>query len=90
MGIVELTGTKTEIYRDSDKPYYFTGNKVLISICAFSLVVFVVQREFLRYLNRQKEKRWNEMTPEEKVAYQSDQAAREGEGNKRLDFRFKY
>ncbi|KAK6812497.1 hypothetical protein RU639_011745 [Aspergillus parasiticus] len=80
----------SQIYRDSDKPYYFTGNKVLISICAFSLVVFVVQREFLRYLNRQKEKKWNEMTPEEKVAYQSDQAAREGEGNKRLDFRFKY
>ena len=89
-GIVRLTETKTEIYRDNDKPYYFTGNKVLIAICAFSMVVFVAQREYLRYLNRQKEKKWNDMTPEEKVAYQSDQVAREGEGNKRLDFRFKY
>ncbi|GAB1198378.1 hypothetical protein APSETT444_007697 [Aspergillus pseudonomiae] len=80
----------SQIYREDDKPYYFRGNKVLIAICAFSMVVFVVQREFLRYLNRQKEKKWNGMSPEEQVAYQSDQAAREGEGNQRLDFRFKY
>jgi hypothetical protein len=86
----QLTENKTEIYRDADKPYYYTGNRVLISICAFSLVVFIFQREYLRYLNRQKEKKWDALAPVDKVAYQSDQAAREGEGNKRLDFRFKY
>ncbi|KAB8071673.1 MFS transporter [Aspergillus leporis] len=80
----------SQIYRDADKPYYYTGNRVLISICAFSLVVFIFQREYLRYLNRQKEKKWDALAPVDKVAYQSDQAAREGEGNKRLDFRFKY
>ncbi|KAJ5167053.1 uncharacterized protein N7482_005834 [Penicillium canariense] len=80
----------SQIYRANDAPYYYTGNKVLVSLCAFSLVVFVLQREFLRYLNRQKEKAWDVMSPEEQGAYQADQAAREKEGNKRLDFRFAY
>lgn len=79
-----------EIYRSSDQPYYYTGNKVLIAICAFSIVVFVLQREYLRYLNRQKERQWSLLSSEEKLAYQFDKVAREAEGNKRLDFRFKY
>jgi hypothetical protein len=79
-----------EIYRKYDAPYYYTGNKVLISICALALVTFLVQREALRYMNRQKEKKWRAMSPEERLVYQADQTAREKEGNKRLDFRFKY
>ncbi|PYI00476.1 MFS general substrate transporter [Aspergillus sclerotiicarbonarius CBS 121057] len=80
----------SQIYRTNDSPYYYTGNKVLIALCVLSLVVFVVQREFLRHLNRQKERKWQAMSSEERVLYQSDQEAREKEGNKRLDFRFKY
>lgn len=79
-----------EIYRSTDAPYYYMGNKVLISICVLTLVVFVAQREYLRHLNRQKEKKWAGMSDGEKALYQADQAARELEGNKRLDFRFKY
>lgn len=80
----------TEIYRDSDAPYYYTGDKVLIAICVLSMAAFVVQRQYLWFLNRQKEKEWSTMSPEEQVLYQSDQEAREKDGNKRLDFRFKY
>ncbi|KAI9372212.1 major facilitator superfamily domain-containing protein [Aspergillus egyptiacus] len=80
----------SQIYRDYDSPYYYRGNKVLISICALSLVVFIVQREFLRYLNRQKERKWDVLSPDQRIDYQSDLAQREKEGNKRLDFRFKY
>ncbi|PLB44520.1 MFS transporter [Aspergillus steynii IBT 23096] len=80
----------SQIYRDYDKPYYYTGNKVLISICCLSLAVFVTQREFLRYLNRQKDRKWKAMSAEERIIYQSDQTEREKDGNKRLDFRFKY
>ncbi|KAE8154349.1 major facilitator superfamily domain-containing protein [Aspergillus avenaceus] len=80
----------SQIYRDADKPYYYTGNKVLIAICVLSMAVFLAQREFLRYINRQKEGEWDALSPEDKVVYQSDQAAREKDGNKRLDFRFKY
>ncbi|KAF9883383.1 hypothetical protein FE257_003550 [Aspergillus nanangensis] len=80
----------SQIYRSYDSPYYYTGNKVLVAICVLSLVVFVLQRELLRYLNRQKEKKWNAMSSEERIAYQADQTEREKEGNQRLDFRFKY
>lgn len=79
-----------EIYRADDSPYYYRGNKVLISICAFALAIFMVQREYLRYLNRRKDRTWQVMTTEEKLRYQDDRKAREEEGNKRLDFRFKY
>ncbi|KAL3490710.1 major facilitator superfamily domain-containing protein [Aspergillus germanicus] len=80
----------SQIYRSYDSPYYYQGNKVLISICALALVVFVVQREWLRHLNRQKERLWDALSPEERIDYQADLAEREKEGNKRLDFRFKY
>lgn len=80
----------SQIYRKDDSPYYYRGNKVLVAICALSLVTFVVQREYLRYLNRRKEKEWSQMSKEEQLAYQSDQLEREKDGNKRLDFRFQY
>lgn len=89
MNVFMLINRK-EIYRDYDKPYYYTGNKVLISICCLSLAVFVSQREYLRYLNRQKDKKWKAMSAEDRIVYQGDQTEREKEGNKRLDFRFKY
>lgn len=55
-----------------------------------SLVTFLVQREVLRLFNRRKEKVWKSMTVEERAAYQADHEMREREGNRRLDFRFKY
>lgn len=80
----------SQIYRTDDSPYYYRGDEVLISICVVSLVAFVVQREYLRHLNRKKERIWEAMTTEEKLAYQADQIGREKDGNKRLDFRFQY
>lgn len=80
----------SQIYRAYDAPYYKQGNTVLISICALSLVAFVAQRQYLIVLNKRKERVWEQMTAEEKAAYQNDSAAREKDGNKRLDFRFKY
>ena len=85
-----VSNSSSEIYRADDAPYYYRGNKVLISICVLSLITFVAQREYLRLLNRRKERQWNSMTAEEQAAYQTDQHAREQDGNKRLDFRFQY
>jgi hypothetical protein len=79
----------SQIYRADDKPYYYRGNKVLVSICAFALVVMFVQRTWLSTLNKRKEKIWAGMSLEEKIEYQKDIAAREKEGNKRLEFRFR-
>ncbi|KAF2640829.1 MFS general substrate transporter, partial [Massarina eburnea CBS 473.64] len=77
-----------QIYRKWDGPYYKVGNKVLVSICALSLAIMVMQRWTLVQLNKKKEEKWSAMTSEEKAFYQADVAAREAEGNKRLDFRF--
>lgn len=79
-----------QIYRSYDYPYYKQGNKVLISICALSLVAFLCQRQFLVYLNKKKKEQWDQLTEEEKFAYQNDVAAREVDGNKRWDFQFAY
>jgi hypothetical protein len=80
----------SQIYRSYDAPYYYLGNKVLISICALSIVTFIVQRQYLVLLNKRKERIWSQMTVQEKANYQADSVEREKEGNKRLDFRFQY
>lgn len=80
----------SQIYRRTDGPYYKTGNKVLVSLCALSIVTFIIQRQWLVTLNKRKERTWEGMSADERNTYQNDIAAREKEGNKRLDFRFKY
>lgn len=55
-----------------------------------AIVAFFLQRQWLIWLNLKKEREWNAMSLEDKVVYQSDQAAREKDGNKRLDFKFAY
>lgn len=80
----------SQIYRKDDSPYYYRGNKVLISICAFALVNMLVQRFWLKTLNSRKERVWERMSAAERVEYQNDQESREKDGNKRLEFRFKY
>ncbi|KAJ9652639.1 hypothetical protein H2198_008119 [Neophaeococcomyces mojaviensis] len=79
----------SQIYRADDAPYYHRGNKVLISFCVVALVALVAQSQWLKVLNKRKEQVWNKMTEAEKAQYQADTKARELDGNKRLDFRFK-
>jgi hypothetical protein len=78
----------SQIYRKYDGPYYKQGNTVLVSICALSLITFIVQRQYLVRLNKKKQQKWEQMTSEEKAVYQADVVSREQDGNKRLDFRF--
>lgn len=80
----------SQIYRADDAPYYHRGNWVLISFCIAALVVLVGQNQFLRLLNRRKAKVWDNMSEADRAQYYADTKAREQEGNKRLDFRFRY
>lgn len=64
------------------------GNKILISICCATLVAYVLNWLWLGHLNKKKSAVWEKMSTEERVAYQDDLAAREAEGNRRLDLRF--
>ncbi|SPO07454.1 related to nicotinamide mononucleotide permease [Cephalotrichum gorgonifer] len=79
-----------QIYRKWDAPYYKTGNTVCISILSLAIVTFIGQRQWLIRLNEKKRVEWDAMTAEQKLEYQTDQEAREKDGNKRLDFRFAY
>ena len=80
----------SQIYRAWDAPYYKNGNKVCISILALAIATFVAQRQWIIRLNKKKEREWEALTPDQQVEYQTDQEARERDGNKRLDFRFAY
>ncbi|KAH6894434.1 major facilitator superfamily domain-containing protein [Thelonectria olida] len=80
----------SQIYRKWDAPFYKNGNKVCVSILALAVVTFLVQRQWLIRLNKKKEAEWEQLTPAEKVEYQTDKEAREKDGNKRLDFRYAY
>jgi hypothetical protein len=50
----------------------------------------LAQRWWLSVLNRRKEKAWERMSEAERVRYQEDIRSRERDGNRRLEFRFKY
>lgn len=63
---------------------------MLLAIIVLTLVAVVIQRTFLRRLNRKKDVAWKVMTAEQQTVYQNDILAREKDGNKRLDFRFSY
>jgi sugar phosphate permease len=54
------------IYRDSDKPYYYTGNKVLIGLCAFNIFLFVAMKFFYIWRNKVKERAYMSLSAEEK------------------------
>ncbi|THZ47814.1 putative MFS transporter [Aureobasidium pullulans] len=77
-----------QIYRDDDKPYYYTGNKVLISICAVSIVGLLIHREVLKHINRKKQRAWESLSEVEQREYSKNQE--HSIGNKSLTFRFCY
>ena len=77
--------TGSQIYRTNDAPYYYTGNKVLLGIVAYNIVVIVLIKAYYILKNRHRDKIWDGMTREERLNYLATSRAR---GNKRLDFRF--
>ncbi|THX98258.1 putative MFS transporter [Aureobasidium pullulans] len=77
-----------QIYRDDDKPYYYTGNKVLISICALSIVGLLIHRAVLKHINCKKRKAWESLSEVERREYSKNQE--HNIGNKSLTFRFCY
>lgn len=75
----------SQIYRADDKPYYYRGNKVLLGILAWNIVVFIGAKTYYVWTNNRRDVVWNAMTREERVNYL---ATTKDKGNKRLDFRF--
>ncbi|WBW71653.1 pantothenate transporter liz1 [Schizosaccharomyces osmophilus] len=73
------------IYRADDAPRYRRGNRDLIGITCLNVVIYLFTKFFYVYINKKREKVWNDTTEEEKKYYIENTT---DEGNKRLDFRF--
>ncbi|KAI8190795.1 putative transporter [Colletotrichum sp. SAR 10_70] len=54
------------IYRDEDKPYYYTANKTLIGLCVFNIVLFIGMKLYYIWRNRILERRYAEASEAEK------------------------
>ncbi|KAK6198066.1 putative allantoate permease [Scheffersomyces amazonensis] len=75
------------IYRQDDKPLYRRGNSQLFALAVVMFPVLLFTKLYYVYRNKQKEARWNAMTPEEREHYIKNTT---DEGNKRLDFKFSH
>ncbi|QKX54289.1 uncharacterized protein TRUGW13939_01374 [Talaromyces rugulosus] len=75
----------SNIYRDDDKPYYRRGNKVLLALVGWNIVMTIFVKLYYVRRNKTREEIWNTMSLEEKDHYLR---TTKDQGNKRLDFRF--
>lgn len=75
----------SQIYREDDKPLYRRGNKVLLALVAWNVVMTIFVKGYYMWRNKSRDKIWNTMTPEQKDNYIK---TTKDEGSKRLDFRF--
>ncbi len=76
---------ENQIYTAPDAPFYRTGNKVLLGIIGYNVVLIIAIKFYYIWRNSQRDKKWNAMTQEEKDQYL---ATTKDTGSKRLDFRF--
>ncbi|KAK4555705.1 hypothetical protein LTR86_007458 [Recurvomyces mirabilis] len=83
--LAQIAADSFQIYRQEDKPLYRTGNKVLLALVAYNIVLFVFAKIFYVTINQRREKIWGAMTRDERAHYLSTTTDK---GNKRLDFRF--
>jgi MFS family permease len=75
----------SQIYRQDDKPYYYRGNKILLGIMAWNIIMFIFAKVYYATKNKKRDQIWDAMSREERVNYL---ATTKDKGNKRLDFRF--
>lgn len=73
------------IYREDDVPLYRRGNKILLGICCFNIVLFYLVKWFYIWRNKVRDRKWDAMTKEQQEHYALTTT---DEGMKRLDFRF--
>lgn len=74
-----------QIYRSDDQPFYRKGNKILLAILGWNVVMTIFVKFYYIRKNKSRERIWNAMSPEQKHDYLR---TTKDEGNKRLDFRF--
>ncbi|KAI0201230.1 major facilitator superfamily domain-containing protein [Astrocystis sublimbata] len=75
----------SNVYREDDAPLYRRGNSILLGLVGLNLLLYVAAKAYYIWRNRTRVRKWDSMTPEERLVYISDH---QDKGNKRLDFRF--
>ncbi len=75
----------SNIYRDDDQPLYRRGNKILLGIVCFNIVLFYIVKLFYVWRNKVRAAKWDALSPQEQEDYTVNS---KDEGLKRLDFRF--
>lgn len=75
----------SNIYRTEDKPYYRTGNKVILGLICWSAMLIIFIKLYYMWRNKKRDSVWEAMTSEQRDEYLRTTT---DHGNKRLDFRF--
>ncbi|KFY24878.1 hypothetical protein V491_01981 [Pseudogymnoascus sp. VKM F-3775] len=75
----------SNIYREDDKPLYRRGNKILLAIVGWNIIMAIFVKGYYMWRNKTRSAIWDAMTLEDREHYLR---TTKEEGNKRLDFRF--
>lgn len=75
----------SNIYREDDKPLYRRGNKILLGITVFNILLFYFVKAFYVWRNKVRDQKWNAMTKAQQEDYVLNTT---DQGQQRLDFRF--
>lgn len=57
------------IYRNSDRPYYYKGNKILLALTCFNIAFFIFTKMYYKARNKAKKREWNKLTSEQQKEY---------------------
>lgn len=86
--IVQVNGIiSANIYRQDDRPEYRRGNRILVAIASYNIILYVGVWWFYKWKNQRRQAKWSDKTEEEKQDYYANTTDK---GSKRLDFRFAY
>ena len=72
--------TPIQVYRNPDKPLYRTGNKVLLGLIAYNIVLIISSKLYYKARNARREKIWEGMSEGDRAYYLETTT---DEGNKR-------
>ncbi|KAM5343156.1 hypothetical protein ACJ41O_014122 [Fusarium nematophilum] len=75
----------SNIFREDDQPLYRRGNRVILGITSFNIVLFYLVKAFYIWRNKVRDRQWNALTKAQQEDYILNTT---DEGQQRLDFRF--
>lgn len=61
--------TRTQVYRNQDKPLYRTGNAVLLALVAYNIILIISAKLYYRSRNARREKIWGRMSEGDRAYY---------------------